>query len=215
MSIALALLAASTPQAAQLPQIALHDRNIRAGDLAVIAGREDAVLAALPKGQDTVKIDVEAARRLLTNRLPGSAFTLRFSSSVTLAAPAQSPRNGTCFAAHNDINSGALVMEADVRETACSDEKRAAGLAYDRNRKAPMAKRGISSGAYLGQVKPAREAVTGKGSRVTFRTAAGPVMIERSVEVLQPARAGERVFARTEDGEVISAPLIGDQETPE
>lgn len=42
---------------------------------------------------------------------------------------------------------------------------------------------------------------------MTLAISAGPVRIERRVEVLQPSREGQQVFVRTAEGAVLSAPL--------
>lgn len=45
------------------------------------------------------------------------------------------------------------------------------------------------------------------GDRLRLRVRVGDVLIEREVEALQAARAGHRVFVRTAEGRVLTAPV--------
>jgi hypothetical protein len=49
-----------------------------------------------------------------------------------------------------------------------------------------------------------------KGAPVVVRFVAGPFQIERAATALQPAKAGERLFVRTADGEALAVKCGGD-----
>lgn len=215
MSLALALFAASSGALGLPPQIELPDRSIRAGDLAHVPGREQVVLGTMPKGKTSVTVDAEAALALLRKHLPFAELSLRYAESIVLLAPPTSRLARACYEARNDIAMGAPVTADDVSAISCSEESVTGALGYDRDRKTPVARGGIAAGAYLGAVRPLAGDVVGRGTRLTFRTGAGPVMIEREVEALQAGRTGGRIFARTRDGEVIAAPVLDSPETAE
>ncbi|GAA4044690.1 hypothetical protein [Parerythrobacter jejuensis] len=217
MSFALALFAASTGPVAQIPEIRLDSRTIRAGDLADIPGREKVVLGALPQGKVRVEIAPDQARKLVSNRLPGARFTLRYSTVIALTGPAAASRKSrTCFIARDDVPAGHLIHAEDLSPTDCDGREISIGLGYDHARRGPMAKTYIAAGAFLGPVRGAMPGQITKGKILKFRTIDGPVIVEREVEALQPGRPGHKMFVRTQDGDVIAAPLASPaQETGE
>ncbi|MBX9813655.1 MAG: hypothetical protein K2X76_03035, partial [Sphingomonas sp.] len=66
----------------------------------------------------------------------------------------------------------------------------------------------VASGDYLGALAPLPARAIKRGAPLTLRAMAGPIVIEREVRAVQPARAGGRVFVRDADGHVFAAPLV-------
>ena len=71
----------------------------------------------------------------------------------------------------------------------------------------------MPAGTFLGRIRAPSDRAIEAGSQLVFRTSEGPVTVERQVTALQPARAGRRVFTRTEEGRVLVSTLAeGSQE---
>lgn len=198
------------------PVVELETRSIRASDLAELRSGGEIVVGTLPHGAGWTDIDPETARRLIANRLPGARFRLRHAETIRLAAGLQ-PDAGTaaCYRAQADIAPGAIIRAADVCETQCAEEPVSGALSYDRWLQAPIARDAIFGGEYLGSLRPAADDLIAPGGHLVFRTGAGPVVIEREVDALQAGRPGDRIFARTSDGEVVTAPIVQPRTTPE
>lgn len=109
----------------------------------------------------------------------------------------------TCLRSLNTVAGGAVALATDFATAPC--EGAVSALAYDRSAGVARARRDIAAGELvrgsaqlLGGVQP--------GSHLTVQAHIGPVVVRRQVEVLRPARAGERVIVRGDDGLVFSAP---------
>lgn len=213
MLVSLAMYAAGSAMSPEVPQVDLADRSIRAGDLAHIPGQEDLIVANVPVGRSKVEIGPEEARRLLRNRVPNADFSLRYPGTVRLVSQrARSSVERKCYVARRYLVAGDILSLDSVSETGCDGDRPSPSLGYDRVRGEPFANGSIEAGSFLGAVRPAQGRVVEQGQPLTFRTVDGPVVVERSVETLQPGRPGRPVFAKTEDGEVISATLADNLE---
>ncbi len=112
-----------------------------------------------------------------------------------------------CFAAARDLQAGAALSAADLSPVACQPDAPRAPLRYDRGSEVPVTLAAVSAGAYLGHVLPLADLSVKKGDRLTLRSIAGPVTIERTVVAMQSGRSGGRVFVRDSEGKVFAAPL--------
>ena len=207
MSILLALLASVTGIPEGAPAVGLRDRFIRVGDVAQAPGREDIIIASLPRGRDTVELDRSKALALLAARFPGIKFALNFFDRLQLAAPDTPSPQKTCFVAEADIADGRQVTVNDVARTVCDQRPIAPGLGYDRMLRSPVAERAIDAGEYLGAIRPAVKRLVASGEALKLRIIDGPVIVQRDVETLQVGTPGKRVFVRTRDGKVLSTRL--------
>lgn len=113
----------------------------------------------------------------------------------------------TCFAAARDVQAGTALSAADLSPVACQPDAPRAPLRYDRSGEVPVTSVAVAAGAYLGHVVPLAEHSVKKGDRLTLRSMAGPVTIERAVVAMQSGRSGGRVFVRDSEGKVFAAPL--------
>lgn len=117
-------------------------------------------------------------------------------------------QQGGCLELLADRQAGEPVAATDVRASACPEKGGPALLRYDRALGANVAAVALKSGdiiasAHLGRALPVRQ-----GERLTLASRAGSVIIERPVTALQTARPGDgRIFVRTDDGEILSAPI--------
>lgn len=202
----LALLAAGS--AAPLPaQLQLDGRDIRAGDIATGVPSEP-VVARIPNGEVTVELSEAVRRRLIVNRFPGVAFSLRESGALLVRARRPNPPvKAKCLRSTHAIAAGQHLTNADAEPIPCDPTQPKATLRFDRQLGAVIAADPVAAGEILGAVRLASTAFVPAGTGMHYRTAEGPVTIEREVVTLQPGRAGRSVFARTIDGQVISAPL--------
>jgi hypothetical protein len=85
-------------------------------------------------------------------------------------------------------------------------------LWFDRRTGVLRAARALKLGEIL--QAPARDIVASvaPGQSLLIEATVGPVRVQRRVEAIQPARPGQRLFARTTDGAVLSIPFP--EETP-
>jgi hypothetical protein len=118
---------------------------------------------------------------------------------ATSAAPAR-----TCLRALRPMEAGAAAVREDFDETACT--ARAEALGYDRIAGLARAGRAIEAGDLVRGLPARTMSAVRPGQSLTLRAAVGPVVVERSVEVLRPARPGAPVFVRGDDGDVFAAP---------
>ena len=211
------LLAASAALLAPPSEVQLRDDHVRAGDLADAGELGETIIARLPRNAGEVEFDRDQAANLLSRAFPGRRFNLSFESRIVLKAGIRDKvPSGECFAAADDFSVGEVLDRERLEPVACSDQGVDRGLGYDKRLGAPVARRSIANGAYLGAMRPAGADQLAPGRKLVFRTGEGPVMIEREVVTLQNGRSGERVFARTADGEVIAARVnLTESETQE
>lgn len=112
-----------------------------------------------------------------------------------------------CFAAARDLPVGTMLVPADLAPAACASGAKRAPLRYDQASGVPVTAAAVTAGTYLGHVLPLAGARVEKGDKLTLRSTAGPVTIERAVVAMQPGRSGGRVFVRDSEGKVFAAPL--------
>lgn len=121
---------------------------------------------------------------------------------VVLALAAATP-TGPCLAVLHPVSAGALAVRGDFADAPCDGALPA--FRYDRAARTLRAGRDLAPGervrgpaSLLSVVRP--------GDHLALRAHVGPVVVEREVEVVEPARAGEKIIVRGADGHVFSAP---------
>lgn len=126
-------------------------------------------------------------------------FTLLF----LLAAPGTS----VCFAAGHALPAAAPLTAEDLVPIACDSTKPAARVRYDRGSRGPRLTKAVAAGAYIGRLSVEPGSRVAKGDRLTLRSSAGPVVIEREVTALQQGRSGQRIFVQDANGAVFAVRL--------
>jgi len=113
-----------------------------------------------------------------------------------------------CFEAARALPAGAVVTVENAVPVPCDGNRTAAILRYDRSARAALLVAGLPAGGYLGRLANLPSGTVAKGDRLTLRSAAGPIVVEREVTALQAGRSGERIFVRDAGGAVFAAALI-------
>lgn len=103
------------------------------------------------------------------------------------------------MAAKHAIEQGAFVRADDFQPAKCPVSGSPA-LRYEPPLRATRAMRAIASGECVASAGVANLPMLAPGQKVIAVTALGAVMIERSVEALQSAYPGQRLFVRGADG---------------
>lgn len=192
-------------------EIRIVDGTIRLGDVARIdAGGEPQigaiVIARLPKGVREVQLSRAKVQKLAERAVPG--LQLRGSAEGVITVRYIAPTIGSaarCYEASSAIASGGILTADHVTVVQCEAERTASSLQYDRATAATVASSAIRAGDYLGNVRLGQSAPARRGDKLTLRSQAGPVVIERSVVAMQGARAtDQRLFVRTDDGAVFA-----------
>lgn len=205
------LIAGSSPQAEagiSTVQIA-PDGLLRVGDLARVSrGAELVVLRAA----DNTLLTPGQQAQLVRNRLPGAVFALRYKQAIRLALPERPAKTefAACLTAAILIPADHVLEQADVAAAPCDVRTQGGWLRPVAG--GFQARVDIPPGTQLGRPYIAAHAPVAAATPVVVRTKVGPVTIERNAETVQAARPGRSVFARTEDGAVLVAPLATSQE---
>jgi hypothetical protein len=132
---------------------------------------------------------------------------MAFSLAVLLASlplAAAPPPAGTCLKLVHPMAAGSFAMAADLAEAACTAPKRA-GFRYDAAARAVRAVRDLRQDEVVEAVPASLLAGARPGQVLTLSVRIGAVLVARNVVALQPARPGERLFVRAEDGKVFTA----------
>ncbi len=124
-----------------------------------------------------------------------------------LAVDGGSPSAPRCRATVRFIAANATIAVSDMTPVACRAGAPRAALRYDRVDGVLVAADDLPAGTYLGVVAPLDARSVAKGTALTLRSIAGPVVIERSVTAMQAGRPGKRLFVRDSEGKVFAVPL--------
>lgn len=191
-------------------EIKLARRSITSADLSPDAPEGGAVLVDFPDGKRALTVTSAEQARLLRNRYPGLNLTSKFGGPVRFIWAPSSARAGkptVCFATRHTIPAGRYLIADDAAPVPCDPAASRAKLSYDRKAGAVFAGSELTAFTYLGSVSLPGAAPLKAGSKLVLRTVSGPVTIDRTVQALQPARPGSRLFVRTNDGEILSRRL--------
>lgn len=112
---------------------------------------------------------------------------------------------GECLRVVRPVASGETVVLADVSPTSCEDGVERA-FRIDPRWRTLTAVRDLQPGEVLSGAPSSTLAAVRPGDRLFLSIRVGPVTVEREVEAVQAARAGEAVFVRGADGRVFQAP---------
>jgi hypothetical protein len=109
-----------------------------------------------------------------------------------------------CLRAEKALAAGSIAQTTAFVPVACSGEGPARAFDYDRGGHVTRLARALDKDEIVGRFPEFGEAVIEPGEALTLVIAAGSVRVERQVEALQEARAGERLFVRSLDGAVFA-----------
>jgi flagella basal body P-ring formation protein FlgA len=209
--LAIAASVGSTPSAREAaPTIAVTNGIVVARDLASASPAGDAIVMRLPRGVDSIELNETKRRNLLRARFPGGRFTLRQTGALRVvrrARPNAARISQPCFVGRRDIPADAAIGKDDVDPVSCRHEVQVNRLFYHTASASLIARRDLPAGTYLGAIKLPEALAATKGDDLVYRTAEGPVTVERKVVALQNGRSGGKIFVRTEDGRVLVSTL--------
>lgn len=118
--------------------------------------------------------------------------------------------DGQCLRALSDIAEGDVLRAEKFVVSDCTQRVGAqAFYRYVPSERAVRARRAIGAGTVAPRFAGFESTLAYAGDELTLLASSGPVAVTRQIRLLQSARPGERVFVRTADGEVLSAPFQG------
>jgi flagella basal body P-ring formation protein FlgA len=133
--------------------------------------------------------------------------------AILSALTAQPAIASPCRVLVSPKNAGEAVFAEDTLSAPCPSKRDNTLLRYDRRRGLVVTRVALAAGAELGAVwLPLRPAVAA-GETVSITAGVGHVVISRQAQALQPAKAGQKFFVRTEDGAIFAAPPVPETNT--
>lgn len=185
--------------------------DVIAADCPALAQTGDLVVAALPRGTNTVLVSRVALVSLVRRRAPGLAIALPVNGSkdeVELRRTEQRDLGAgpSCFELTHAVAPQAALTGRDVTMTPCTTARTPLALAYDNRHAIVRAAEASDAGHYLGPLVDLPADLIEQGEALQLRVAAGPVTIARDIVAVQSAHTGETLFVRDADGHIFSAP---------
>lgn len=113
-----------------------------------------------------------------------------------------------CFKLSASVQSGQMLTVDVVERAACVAGRPTIRITYDRASKAVRAARSEPAGAYLGQITPISGLYADVGDQITVTASSGPVRVQRTMTLLQPAYSGQPAFVQDEQGKAIRVDVI-------
>ena len=206
-------LALAGPTVALKADVVVAGPELRVSDLVEARGMPLPVkvasrtVARVPRSADLPAASVAA---LVRRRVPGLAVEAPAPGMIVRIAVRTAPsvrRPANCFATARTVAAGVALTRPDVAATPCRADGAHAKLDYDRGSGALSSAAALPAATYLGQLPPLPTKQVAKGTVLTLRSAAGPVIVERTVRALQSAESGRGIFVRDDAGRVFAAPL--------
>jgi len=132
--------------------------------------------------------------------MPGPAEFLTMFALAALPVPEAS----SCMRATHALATGAVPTAEDFVATACGDTKPLRAVRYDTALRAARMARPLAPGEVIAAVPASMLAAIRPGETLYVQAHVGPVVVQREVQALQPAKAGQKLFVRAADGTVMS-----------
>lgn len=107
-----------------------------------------------------------------------------------------------CIRALKPIEAGSFPRANDFVSASCEGSGGGKAFRYDSRARAVRSIRDVRAGETVAALPETLFATVMPGQPLLTVVHVGPVRVERQVEALQPARPGQRLFVRTQDGEV-------------
>jgi hypothetical protein len=115
-----------------------------------------------------------------------------------------------CLRAQRPIAAGSVLRSEDFASADCTHADRTAPVyRYVPAERAVRARAAIPAGSVLPRFAGHGRTLAHAGDTMTLSASSGPVTVTRRVRLLQSARDGERLFAQTPEGDLLSAPFRG------
>jgi hypothetical protein len=211
-----ALLAPEEPRALVLAQPV-----VRLGDLVDVASAPAALR------QRAVRLEIAAARPGVPQTLPRAFVLARIRAQlpalahwssrhvaasyvVTYRPPHAVASGERCLRAQRHVAAGSVLRSEEFASVDCAQVERTASLyRYVPAERAVRARAAIAAGSVVPRFAGHGRTLAHAGDTVTLSASIGPVTVTRRVRLLQSARDGERLFAQTPEGDLLSAPFRG------
>ena len=116
-----------------------------------------------------------------------------------------------CVELRRSFSAGDLPLRAELQPSRCLKESRP-GFVYDKHLGFVRAARKLQAGEIVFAPNQEGLADVRPGDFVQTLIKIGPVQVARSVQASQPARFGQKLFVRTEDGKMFAAQLAEAQQ---
>ena len=139
---------------------------------------------ASPVGQVTIRLDAagnEATRQALA---PGEP----------------------CMVVLNPIAAGVAPRAEDLQSVPCGEIRPARAFGFDRTARVARALRALHPGETVAAIAPSSLTAVRPGDAYVVTARSGPVVVQRQVVAVQPAKPGQSMFVKGADGEVFAAP---------
>lgn len=111
-----------------------------------------------------------------------------------------------CRKTTRSVEAGEVIDAENTARASCSGDRRSFKLRFDRSSGVVRAREALADGEGLGRLLVGHKSDVLPGDRVQVTARLGKAEISRMVTALQPARAGERFFARSDEGGILVAP---------
>lgn len=193
--------------------VIVEGRDVKIGDVAAVSGEnarriEALLLVRLPNG--SARVSRMNLKRLIERTVPRIRVSGDLDGDLVLTARTPAAANRGCKSAARKISAGSRLVPDDVEPSACSSALEQAALRWDPKSGGVHARTDIPAGANLGRLFVPEAPAIGRGQTMNFVSRSGPVTISRTVTALQPAaKRQRRLFVKTVDGLIFSAPLAG------
>lgn len=127
-----------------------------------------------------------------------------------LTAAAASPAPGApCLRALRPLPAGEAPTAADFAPAACGPRPPRPAFVLDTRSRTARSARDLAEGEIVPALPSFAFAAVRPGQAVWIETRVGPVVVQRQVQAVQAARAGQRVFVKDAAGAVFAAELPG------
>jgi hypothetical protein len=123
---------------------------------------------------------------------------------VMAFAAFESQASERCMSAVRALNAGAVPSAEDFAAADCGAHPPVPAVRYDANMRAARLTRGLAQGEIIAGIPSSMMASVSPGQKLYVTVQAGPVLVQREVEALQPANPGRKLFVRAADGKVMS-----------
>lgn len=188
-------------------------RDVLAAAACADQAGSDTPIAQLPPGRGGYVLRCDQLARLAGRGTAGAAIACGSGSEeVRFRIEAPAPA-GQCFLAGAEVARGGMLRAEDLRPVPCEAGVRAPRAVSARGTDL-VALRDIHSEELVGPLVLPAPPVGRAGETVTGAAVFGPVLVERELELLQPAWPGRNVFARDREGKVVLLSVPGEGEVP-
>lgn len=217
------LAAAADPKPLTLrPRATVHNDRILLADIADLSALPEPMRSRAARLELTKFNGAALPARIATgplisrarSRLPLLAHWLPATFPSTIALEASRPNESSgqarfrgCVQAVKTVMAGTFPAASAFVDAPCPPRSVSAAFVYDAERRSAKVRRSIAEGEVVRRSAAMKDNSIQPGETMLLVSEAGPVRIERRVEALQAARKRQKLFVRTQDGDVLSVRL--------